>query len=155
MGTLNPVTDKSDASGETPQISARSKKNKKNSDLKLHLEHKLLHIPFGTGVILPGDQLHAGHYGKEHDARFHAILSNTAWVGKNLWSLPNYIPAKYNILSAPVVDKFFEYATTVPVSIDMKEAKSTSESKIGTMYGNTLKECTTSHYSDVACNNME
>ena len=45
------------------------------------LKEELIHIPLGSGVILPVDQLHAGHYGKENNIRYHAILVDEGWDG--------------------------------------------------------------------------
>ena len=55
------------------------------------LVDEMLHIPFGSGVILPSYQLHTGHYGKVGNFRFHAVISNTDWPGDGLLNLENYL----------------------------------------------------------------
>ena len=50
----------------------------------------MIHIPLGSGVILPVDQLHAGHYGKENNIRYHAILADEGWDGSQLLLLEDY-----------------------------------------------------------------
>ena len=69
-----------------------------DNDEQLKLKHKIIHIPFGSGVILPVTQLHAGHYGTENNIRYHAILSKKAWKGANLWQHENYLVKKYKKL---------------------------------------------------------
>ena len=50
----------------------------------------MIHIPLGSGVILFIDQLHAGHYGKENNIRYHAILADEGWDGSQLLLLEDY-----------------------------------------------------------------
>ena len=60
-------------------------------DDKFQLKHGLIHIPFGSGIILYLTQLHAGHYGSPGNFRFHAVLSEDAWDGTYLMQLETYL----------------------------------------------------------------
>ena len=42
-----------------------AKLHKGSENGKTTLCHQFIHIPFGSGVILPHNQLHAGHYGEK------------------------------------------------------------------------------------------
>ena len=68
---------------------AKLQKGSENEKLTLCLQ--FIHIPFGSGVILPSNQLHAGHYGKKGNLQFHAILVNETWEGSSLLLLDNYL----------------------------------------------------------------
>ena len=72
---------------ENPPSRTRRSKGKNEVEPGLQLNHRLIYIPFGSGVILPGNQLHAGHYGKKHDMRYHAVLSKSQWDGSCLLDL--------------------------------------------------------------------
>ena len=76
---------------ENPPSRTRRGKGKNEVEPGLQLNHRLIYIPFGSGVILPGNQLHAGHYGKEHNMRFHTVLSKSQWDGSCLLDLDQYI----------------------------------------------------------------
>ena len=72
-------------------------------DDKFQLKHKLIHIPFGSGIILYLTQLHAGHYGSPGNFRFHAILSEEfSWNGSHLMDLETYLE---NTTEGQEVDK--------------------------------------------------
>ena len=58
---------------------------------KSQLNHGLIHIPFGSGILLHLTQLHAGHYGNPNNFRFHAVLSDHAWNGSHLLPLKEYL----------------------------------------------------------------
>ena len=40
----------------------------------IHVHDFFYHVPFGQALLLPEAQWHAGHYGKEDNLRFHAVL---------------------------------------------------------------------------------
>ena len=74
------------------------------------MKHDLIHIPFGSGIILPLKQLHAGHYGTPGKFRLHAVLSDGAWDESSLLSLKNYLDKKAvgskNVNTQAIVDQF-------------------------------------------------
>ena len=60
------------------------------------LIHKMIHIPFGSGVLLPMTQLHAGHYGVFANTRFHCIISTKEnYVGSHLFLTNVYLTKRY------------------------------------------------------------
>ena len=61
---------------------------------KCELKHGLIHIPFGSGILLHYTHLHAGHYGNPRNFRFHAVFSDTAWNGSELMPLKLYLKMK-------------------------------------------------------------
>ena len=62
------------------------------------LEHKLVHIPFGTGVLLSQIQLHAEYYGGESDLRFHTIIYKRNWESRGLMLLSEVMEKYVNLL---------------------------------------------------------
>ena len=58
---------------------------------KCELKHGLIHIPFGSGILLHYTHLHAGHYGNPRNFRFHAVFSDKAWNGSELMPLKTYL----------------------------------------------------------------
>ena len=80
-------------------------------DEKSELKHSLIRVPFGSAILLPLTQLHAGHYGRHGNFRFHAIFSELAWHKSYLMSLEDYLeernegnPKKVDVRA--IVDKF-------------------------------------------------
>ena len=63
-------------------------------DKNFKLQHDFIRVPFGSGILLPWTQLHAGHYGKPGNYRFHAVLSEGAWFGSYLFPLDKYLEIK-------------------------------------------------------------
>ena len=68
-------------------------------------------VPFGSAILLPLTQLHAGHCGRHGNFRFHAIFSDLAWHSSYLMSLEDYLeernkgnPKKVDVRA--IVDKF-------------------------------------------------
>ena len=89
----------------------------------IELVHKLIYIPFGTGVILPATQLHAGHYGSEHDQQFHAVLSRTAWKRSYLQLLEGYIKTRLKQRKAKnIYLEFNDYENNTDVKEEMESA---------------------------------
>ena len=64
---------------------------------KSELIHGLIHIPFGSVILLHYTQLHAGHYGNPTNFCFHAVLSDRAWDGSHLMPLGKYLKKKMTL----------------------------------------------------------
>ena len=57
----------------------------------------MIHIPTGSGVILPMTQLHGGHYEKLGNTPFHCIISTKdSYKGTNLFLTIAYLNKKYD-----------------------------------------------------------
>ena len=57
----------------------------------------MIHIPFGSGVLLPMTQQHAGHCGVFANTRFHCIISTKDnYVGSHLFLINTYLIARYD-----------------------------------------------------------
>ena len=106
----------------------------------LKLIQKLIHIPFGTGVILPATQLHAGHYGKKKDMRFHAVISRTEWKKSNLWLIDEYVRTKIDAAGGYIYEEFYEYQISVDPVVEMEDAKNSRLCQIATNYHKTLSQ---------------
>ena len=62
-----------------------------------NLIHKMIHIPFGSGVLLSRTQLPAGHYGIFANTRFHCIISTKDnYVGSHLFLTNAYLTKRYD-----------------------------------------------------------
>ena len=53
------------------------------------LHHKVQHVPFGTAIILPWGEFHAGNYGKKDNTRLHIIVGKSNWNSSKLELLTN------------------------------------------------------------------
>ena len=104
------------------------------------LEHKLIHIPFGTGVVLPQNQLHAGHYGEEGDLCFHAIISKRNWESRELMCLGEVVERTCQCSGNSLLDVFEEYASETEVIKETKNAIIGTKNRIGKNYGNMLRK---------------
>ena len=56
---------------------------------------KMIHGPFGDGLLLPSTLLHSGHYGSRSNLRFHGILSTDPWTTTKLGYLKGFIEHVY------------------------------------------------------------
>ena len=56
---------------------------------------KMIHVPFGDGLLLPSTLLHSGHYGSQSNLRFHGILSTDPWTTTRLGYLRGFIEHMY------------------------------------------------------------
>ena len=109
-------------------------------DDQSRLNHGLIHIPFGSGIILHYTQLHAGHYGSPRNFRFHAVFSEEHWNSNYLMQLHTYLEKATELQEVDIkaiVDQFEK---------DLKESnalemKTTKEQKLHrTTYYNHLRE---------------
>ena len=56
---------------------------------------KMVHIPFGDGLLLPKENLHSGHYGSRGCLRLHGIISTHKWSATHLGMVKNYIEGEF------------------------------------------------------------
>ena len=107
----------------------------------IKLIHKLIYIPFGTGVILPATQLHVGHYGNEYDQRFHAVISRSEWKRSYLELLESYIKKRFNHKKAgEIYLDFHKYQNDTPVQKEMESVALAGQKRIGSNYATALSD---------------
>ena len=115
------------------------KVHQKSDQQSAKLEHKLVHIPFGSGVLIPVTQLHAGHYGKENNFRFHAVISNKPWPGNKLLLLEEYLDKMCtHEEKQEILDKYDKELENQ--SPTLMEPASASQKRIKTTYIDNLKK---------------
>ena len=103
------------------------------------LNDQLLFIPFGSGIILPQNQFHGGHYGDVGNLRFHCILSKQKWDGRNLFYIDTYLKEE------KVCNNFQELIDQEKERMDQdivyKEASKTHNFRPATYYNNLVNQC--------------
>ena len=67
----------------------------------------MIHIPFGSGIVLPCTQYHAGHFGSKGNFRFHAVISSGNWHGTSL-----------EFINGAVTDEFGDQADEVMKNLE-------------------------------------
>ena len=110
---------------------------------KSELNHGLIHIPFGSGILLRKTQLHAGHYGNPKNFRFHAVFSDEAWDGSELMPLKLYLKTKKlkDDAISKIVEDFKEYINDKNTNNELDEMETTTAEKLHrtTYYNHLLK----------------
>ena len=64
---------------------------------KLVTNNKIMHVPFGSRIILPMTQLHASHYGQRSHARVCAVAHNDRLEGAEMRDLNTCLSCKHKI----------------------------------------------------------
>ena len=110
---------------------------------KSELNHGLIHIPFGSGILLHKTQLHAGHYRNPKNFRFHAVFSDEAWDGSKLMPLKLYLEMRKLKDDAikKIVKDFKEYINDKNTNNELDEMETTTAEKLHrtTYYNHLLK----------------
>ena len=98
--------------------------------------HKMIHIPIGSGVILPMTQLHGGHYGTFGNTRFHCVISTKdCYDGGNLFLTIAYLNDRYDAQNASEILTNWETEVhATPTITQMAAAVDSTRSRIGKLY---------------------
>ena len=87
----------------------------------VHVHDFFYHVPFGKALLMPEKQWHGGHYGKENNLRFHAVLQRDMLQTSSL------------LLLGPVLKNNYPSATITSMldlkAIDADEVVSLSATK--------------------------
>ena len=95
-------------------------------DDNFNLNHDLIHIPFGSGIVIHLKQLHAGHYGSPQNFRFHAVFSEDIWDGSRLMGLETYLDNRGQKTTKKTIVEHFKKDLLESDQFEMKTAKGSS-----------------------------
>jgi hypothetical protein len=74
----------------------------------VHINDFFYHVPFGKALLIPETQWHGGHYGRENNLRFHAVLQR------------NMLETSSLLLLAPVLTNNYP-AATITSTLNLKD----------------------------------
>ena len=97
---------------------------------KSELNHGLIHIPFGSGILLHYTQLHAGHYGNPSNFRFHAVISDKAWDGSHLMPLGKYLKKRMTLKDYAITKNVTDFKKDINNIKALDEIKTTKAEKL-------------------------
>ena len=95
-------------------------------DDKHQLKHGLIHVTFGSGILLHFTQLHVGHYGSPGNFRLNYILSEGQWEGTCVMLFQTYLE---KITEEQDVNKQTQFENDVKES-DALGMKTTKDEKL-------------------------
>ena len=95
----------------------------KMKDNNKKLNHGMIHIPFGSGIVLPCTQYHAGHFGSKGNFCFHAVISSSNWHGTSLEFINGTVTDEFGDQADEVMKNLENELYLCDVEEEMKEAR--------------------------------